>query len=81
MKVLGHRLTIGAWIGLIIVAVNLLGAILAPVIAPHGEADLVGDVWAPPSADAASPERNQAYQPPGSREIDSRMYEEISVSA
>jgi peptide/nickel transport system permease protein len=52
LKVLGHRLTIGAWIGLIIVAVNLLGAILAPVIAPHGEADLVGDVWAPPSADA-----------------------------
>jgi len=52
LKLLGHRLTIGAWIGLIIVAVNLLGAILAPVIAPHGEADLVGDVWAPPSADA-----------------------------
>jgi peptide/nickel transport system permease protein len=52
LKVLGHRLSVGAWIGLIIVTVSLLAAILAPVIAPHGEADLVGDVWAPPSADA-----------------------------
>jgi peptide/nickel transport system permease protein len=52
LKVLGHRLSVGAWIGLIIVGVNLVAAILAPVIAPHGEADLIGDVWAPPSADA-----------------------------
>jgi peptide/nickel transport system permease protein len=52
LKVLGHRLSVGAWIGLVIVGVNLAAAILAPVIAPHGEADLIGDVWAPPSADA-----------------------------
>jgi peptide/nickel transport system permease protein len=52
LKVLGHRLSVGAWIGLVIVGVNLVAAILAPVIAPHGEADLIGDVWAPPSADA-----------------------------
>jgi peptide/nickel transport system permease protein len=52
LKVLGHRLSVGAWIGLVIVVVNLLAAILAPAIAPHGEADLIGDVWAAPSADA-----------------------------
>lgn len=51
-RLFGYRLTLGAWIGLVIVTVNLLGAALAPVIAPHGEADLVGDVWAPVSADA-----------------------------
>jgi peptide/nickel transport system permease protein len=52
MRVFGYRLSVGAWVGLTIVTVNLLGAALAPVIAPHGEADLVGDVWAPISAHA-----------------------------
>lgn len=52
MRIFGYRLSLGAWIGLIIVTVNLLAAILAPVIAPHGEADLVGDVWAPISSQA-----------------------------
>ena len=47
MHPLGYRLSLGAWIGLTIVTVNLLAAALAPAIAPHGEADLVGDVWAP----------------------------------
>jgi peptide/nickel transport system permease protein len=52
MRVFGYRLSIGAWSGLTIVTVNLLAALLAPVIAPHGEADLVGDVWAPISGQA-----------------------------
>jgi peptide/nickel transport system permease protein len=52
MRVFGYRLSVGAWVGLTIVTINLLGAALAPVIAPHGEADLVGDVWAPISAHA-----------------------------
>jgi len=47
MRIFGHRLSVSAWIGLTIVTLNLLGAILAPIIAPHGQADLVGDVWAP----------------------------------
>ena len=50
MQIFGHRLNLSAWIGLAIVVINLLAALLAPVIAPYGQAELVGDVWAPPSA-------------------------------
>ena len=49
MRIFGHRLSLGAWIGLAVVVTNLLAALLAPVIAPYGQAELVGDVWAPPS--------------------------------
>ena len=47
MHIYGRRLSVGAWIGLTIISVNLSAALLAPIIAPYGEADLVGDVWAP----------------------------------
>lgn len=50
MRIFGHRLSLTAWIGLVIVVINLLAALLAPVLAPYGQAELVGDVWAPPSA-------------------------------
>jgi peptide/nickel transport system permease protein len=46
------RSTISGGIGLAITLAIALLAMLAPVIAPHGEAELVGEVWAPPSADA-----------------------------
>jgi peptide/nickel transport system permease protein len=49
MKLPGGRGRVGAAIGLAIIALNVLAAALAPWIAPYGEADLVGDVWAPPS--------------------------------
>jgi len=49
MQIFGHRLSLTAWIGLAIVVINLLAALLAPVMAPYGQAELVGDVWAPPS--------------------------------
>ena len=49
MQIFGHRLNLSAWIGLAIVVINLLAALLAPVMAPYGQAELVGDVWAPPS--------------------------------
>jgi peptide/nickel transport system permease protein len=52
MRIFGYRLSVGAWIGLIVVTVNLLAALLAPLIAPHSESDLVGDVWAPISGQA-----------------------------
>jgi peptide/nickel transport system permease protein len=50
MHIFGHRISVGAVIGLLIVTTNLLAAMLAPVIAPYGQADLVGDVWAPPNS-------------------------------
>ncbi|HEY2112427.1 MAG TPA: hypothetical protein VGH25_11935 [Dongiaceae bacterium] len=51
MRLFGHRFSIAALIGLAIIAINLLGAVLAPVIAHYGESTPVGDVWAPPSAE------------------------------
>lgn len=52
MRLCGHRVPLSAVIGLAVILVNVLAAGLAPWIAPHGEADLVGDVWAPPSSQA-----------------------------
>jgi peptide/nickel transport system permease protein len=50
LSIAGHRVTVGALIGAAIVATNLLAAILASVLAPYGQAELVGEVWAPPSS-------------------------------
>ena len=50
MKLFGHKLSPVAMIGLAIVCINLLGAVLAPVIAPYGEAEIIGNAWADPSA-------------------------------
>ena len=47
----GHRLTLTAMLGLLIIAANLIGAIGAPVLAPFPEAEIVGDAWA--SADGS----------------------------
>lgn len=52
MKRIRRRGQIAGFIGMAILAINVIGAIFAPAIAQHGPADLVGDVWAPPSADA-----------------------------
>lgn len=49
MRVLGHRLTGPAAFGFVVLALNLVAAVFAHWIAPHGEAELVADVWAPPS--------------------------------
>lgn len=45
-----RRIPLSAWIGLAGLAVFFGMAILAPVIAPYGEAELVGGVWEPISA-------------------------------
>jgi peptide/nickel transport system permease protein len=44
------RIPIGAWLGLIFTTLFLLAAIFAPVIAPYGLGQIVGDVWAPSSS-------------------------------
>lgn len=49
MRILGHRLTPSAYVGIAIVAINVAAALMAPLIAPFGEADLIGQVWAAPS--------------------------------
>ncbi|MFP1729018.1 ABC transporter permease [Lonsdalea quercina] len=43
---------LSAWIGLLIIAANLIGALFAPWLAPHSETAQVGDIWMSPSADA-----------------------------
>jgi peptide/nickel transport system permease protein len=46
----GHRLSVSAVVGLAIMAINIAAIALAPWIAPYGQAELVGDVWAGPNA-------------------------------
>jgi peptide/nickel transport system permease protein len=52
MRLYDRRGRVAAAIGLIVIVLNGGAAILAPWIAPHGEAELVGDVWAPSSSGA-----------------------------
>ena len=44
------NIPLSAWIGIVIIAVNLLAAIFAPWLAPHSETEQVGDIWLLPSA-------------------------------
>jgi peptide/nickel transport system permease protein len=48
LRLFGHRLTLTALLGLIIIAINLVAAIGAPLIAPFDQADVLGDAWADP---------------------------------
>src|ERR1700761_5778146 len=48
MRIFGYKPSLTAWIGIIIVLANVLVAVLAPLIAPYGQADIVGDAWADP---------------------------------
>jgi len=45
------RMPVSAMIGLFFTALYFLAAIFAPVIAPYGMAEVVGDVWEPMSAE------------------------------
>jgi peptide/nickel transport system permease protein len=49
MRLFGQKLSITATVGLAIIVINILGALLAPMIAPFEEADMIGDVWDAPS--------------------------------
>jgi peptide/nickel transport system permease protein len=50
VNLLGHRLSVSAVVGLAIMAINIAVIALAPWIAPYGQAEFVGDVWAAPNA-------------------------------
>lgn len=50
MKILGHKPTLSAWFGLIVVAIFLLVALLTPWLAPYEESANVGGTWDEPSA-------------------------------
>ncbi|MGE3875382.1 MAG: ABC transporter permease [Parvibaculaceae bacterium] len=47
MRISTHGLSLLAKIGIAIVVANILIALAAPLIAPFGEADMVGEAWAP----------------------------------
>ncbi len=50
MRLFGYKLSVTAVIGIVIIVLNVAAALLAPLIAPHGQADIVGDAWADPSS-------------------------------
>ncbi len=49
MRILGHKPTVTAWIGMAIIFVNLAVAIFGPVFAPYSESQTVGSTWDEPS--------------------------------
>jgi peptide/nickel transport system permease protein len=50
MRLLGHKLSLPARIGLAIIAINLVVAVFAPLIAPYDQTAVLGDAWADPNA-------------------------------
>src|SRR5271169_784570 len=50
MRILGYKLSVTAQIGIVIVILNVLVALFAPLIAPFDQATPVGDAWADPDA-------------------------------
>jgi peptide/nickel transport system permease protein len=50
MRLFGHRLSVLALIGMVIIAINVFAAIFAPLIAPFDQADVVGDAWGDPDS-------------------------------
>lgn len=49
MRILGHKPTVTAWIGMAIIVVNLAVAIFGPAFAPYSESQTVGATWDEPS--------------------------------
>lgn len=49
MELSGRKISLSAILGIIIVSVNIVAALMAPLLAPHGETEMVGSIWAPPS--------------------------------
>jgi peptide/nickel transport system permease protein len=49
LRLFGHRLSVLALIGFIIIAINVFAAVFAPWVAPHNPAAVIGEVWGLPS--------------------------------
>ena len=49
MRILGHKPTVTAWIGMAIIVVNLAVAIFGPAFAPYSESQTIGSTWDEPS--------------------------------
>jgi len=49
MRILGYKLSVTAQVGIVVVILNVLVALFAPLIAPFDQATPVGDAWADPS--------------------------------
>lgn len=49
MKILGHKPTTTAWIGMAIIVINLLIAVLGPLVAPYSQSETIGATWDEPS--------------------------------
>lgn len=45
------QLPLSGLVGLVIIALNLFAVLFTPLLAPFGEGEIVGSVWAPPSAE------------------------------
>jgi peptide/nickel transport system permease protein len=50
MRIRGYKVSVTAQIGIVIVVINLLVALLAPLIAPFDQATPLGDAWADPDS-------------------------------
>src|SRR5258706_8967797 len=50
MRLFGHKLTVTAQIGLLIIAINVVMAVIGPMVAPYAQEDAIGDAWDPASA-------------------------------
>lgn len=42
-----RSIPLSAWVGIAGIAIALICAVFAPWLAPHGESEIVGDIWAP----------------------------------
>ena len=48
VKIFGHKPSWTAWVGMVIVGLNIIAAVFAPWVAPYDPNDIIGDAWADP---------------------------------
>jgi len=51
MRLFGHKLPLSAQIGIVIIVINIVAAVFAPLLAPYPESDIVGSAWGAAGAD------------------------------